>query len=305
MSLRRYLSIFRPRGVFWRHYLAWAVTNVPWFLESAAMIGWTLLFYLLWAPGRRAVATNLDAVHAESPKLINRLRAFRVFLAFAWNFTDAARFNEIRRMVDWDFEGYENLESLCAEPGGAIILTAHMGNYDLGSYFFAEKIGGKLTTVRVPEVDPESEEYSRSRRERIADSLRVTYNVSGEAVALEMIGALGDGGIVAIQGDRVLGHVASAPSRLFGRPVRLPTGPFVLAMTARVPIYPLFIVRRGMRRYRVITRAPIRVERTGRDREKDVALALEEWRDLLENVIGKHWDQWFAFEPFFEKTEQA
>jgi len=292
------LRRFRPRGVFWRHYLAWAVNNVPWFLETPTMIGWTLLFYLFWAPGRRAVTENLCAIHPGSPRFVNRLRAFRVFLAFAWNFTDAARFSERKTMVDWEFEGIEHLRELACSDRGAIILTAHMGNYDLGSYLFAQKFDRRITVVRVPEVDPESEEYSRTLREKVADGFTVRYNTGSRDIALDLFDALRDGGIVAIQGDRALKGMATRESRLFQRQCRLPTGPFVLAMATRAPIYPLFVTRVGLRRYRIITLPPMTVERTGRDRDRDIAAAIDRWRPIVEEVIREHWTQWFAFEPF-------
>ena len=50
------------------------------------------------------------------------------------------------------------------------------------------------------------------------------------------------GEIIAIQGDRVT-PVIHAPGDFFGKPARVSAGPFALAMAARVPVYPLFIVR--------------------------------------------------------------
>lgn len=305
MSLTESLRQFRPRGVFWRRYLAWAVRSVPWYIEMMTVTAWTALFWLLWAPGRRAVATNLASILPRSWPIANLFRVFRVFLAFAWNFTDAARYNELHTMVDWEFEGIEHLRALAKSDDGAIILTAHMGNYDLGSYLFAENIGRKITVVRVPEVDPESEEYSRTRREYVSESLKVRYNQAADRLALELVDTLRSGEVVAIQGDRVLEGLASTPSTLFGRSCRLPTGPFVLAMTTRVPIYPLFVSRVGMRRYRIMTHPPIHVERTSRDRDHDIAGAVETWRAILENVIREHWQQWFTFEPFFEEEVES
>jgi predicted LPLAT superfamily acyltransferase len=85
---------------------------------------------------------------------------------------------------------------------------------------------------------------------------------------------------------------------LFGYRTEFPAGPFALAMAARVPIYPLFILRIGRRRYRLLTCSPIEVRRTGRDRDEDIQKAIDAWSQQLESVIRASWFQWFTFDPF-------
>ena len=80
----------------------------------------------------------------------------------------------------------------------------------------------------------------------------------------------------------------------------MPNGPFVLALVAQVPIYPLFIARIGCRSYRVIVREPIGVQASG-EREADIAKGVAEWSAVLEEIIAGHWEQWFAFTPIFAR----
>ena len=82
----------------------------------------------------------------------------------------------------------------------------------------------------------------------------------------------------------------------------MPSGPFVLAQVAQVPIYPLFIARSGYRSYQIIVHEPITILRSGRDRAEDIAPALEKWQQILEQQITEHWDQWYAFTPGFLGT---
>ena len=106
------------------------------------------------------------------------------------------------------------------------------------------------------------------------------------------------GEIVSIQGDRVIPGVASAEVELFGKRVPLPSGPFTLALVAQVPIYPLFFVRAGYRRYRIVTRAPICLSRTDRSRDEDIATGMNAWCDVLRSRRSpQYWHQWFALVP--------
>ena len=160
---------------------------------------------------------------------------------------------------------------------------------------FAERSGHRIIMVRAPEVDPETHAYEATRK---AADVEIEFNIKASDLAIDLLHAIRDGGIVAIQGDRVAGDIAALPATVFGKPTRLPAGPFALAMASRAPIHPIFIVRMGRRRYRVAAYPPIVVE-ASRDRDAAFAPALESWTRDLEDVISKAWYQWFGFEPLW------
>jgi phosphatidylinositol dimannoside acyltransferase len=288
------------QGVFWRQLLRFGVLNMPPWIEPVIMAFWTLVF-LLWGPGRRGVMSNLSAIFEGSSAARNFLRTYRVFWNFAWTLTDKVRFKEFRVAPDWEFVGMEHFRSLQANEGGAIILTAHMGNYDLGAHLFAELSDREIVMVRAPENDPETREFEEALDHRTgASALKIDFSTRASDLALDLLESLRNGEIVAIQGDRVTGNISSLPATLFGKSMRVPAGPFALSMTARVPIYPLFIVRLGRRRYRLVVSAPFNVPRT-RNRDEAFARAVAEWTRELERTIRSSWYQWFAFQPFSEE----
>jgi predicted LPLAT superfamily acyltransferase len=283
--------------VFWRQLLRFGVLNAPLWTEPIVMAIWSTLF-LLWGPGRRGVMANLTAIIPGSTSAGNFFRTWRVFWNFAWTIADNVRFKETRVTPDWDFVGTEHFEELESHPGGAIILTAHMGSYDLGAHLFAEISKRRIVMVRAPETDPETHQYESDLHKRTtADTLQIDFSTRASELALDLLGSVQRGELVAIQGDRVTPGISTLPATLFGKATLLPAGPFALAMAARVPIYPLFIVRKGRRRYRLVVGKPFEVVRT-RDRAEAFQRAAGEWTRELEAVIRAAWFQWFTFEPF-------
>ena len=290
---RRYLV----RGVFWRQFLRWGVLTVPCWIEPVAL-GFYAFAFTFWNTGRRAVMANLKAILPGSWAFANLFRVYRMIWNFAWTIADNVRFRETRTVPDWEFIGLENFEKLQSHPGGAIILTAHMGSYDLGANLFAETSPRKIVMVRAPEVDPQTRQYEESQYGRSTESLRIDFNTKAADLAFDLLEAVRAGEIVAIQGDRVTPGIATLPATLFGKPTEMPAGPFALAMAARVPIFPLFVIRRGRRFYQLVTREPIFVERRGRDRDADLKRAIDLWTAELERMIRGTWWNWFMFEPF-------
>lgn len=294
-----WLRRFGARGVFWRQLLRFAVISVPLFLEPLVMAVWSGLF-LFWRSGRRAVMMNLRVIKPGSRNITNFFRTYRIFWNFAWSISDNLRFFEDRTIPDWEFSGLENFERLRDHKGGAIILTAHMGSYDLGAHLFSETSARQIVMVRAPEVDPQTHSFEERAKGRQAGAVRVDFNTRAGALALDLLHAVRDGDLVAIQGDRVTPGIASASARLFGTTVNLPSGPFALALAARAPIFPLFIIRKGRRRYQLLAHPPITIERT-RDRQGDLQRAVDAWATVLESVVATAWHQWFMFEPMTEE----
>jgi lauroyl/myristoyl acyltransferase len=281
---------FHVRGVFWRQFLVFAILNVPAWTEPIVIAVWSMLF-LLWGPGRRGVMRNLKAIKPGSTAFINFLRCYRVFWNYAWTMSDTVRFRELHVMPDWEFVGWQHVETM-QKSGGAILLTAHMGSYDLAAHLFAETSSQPIIMVRAPEVDPQTHAFEETRK---PDKVRIEFNVEAANLALDLLHAVRDGGVVAIQGDRITPGLTDLPATLFGRTTRLPAGPFALAMASRAPIHPMFIVRRGRRLYRLVACEPIRVPAI-QNRDEAFSEAAAKWSRELENILRASWYQWFMFE---------
>jgi phosphatidylinositol dimannoside acyltransferase len=294
------LGRFAVKGVFWRQYLDFAAVNLPFFFYPVPLVFFTIFFFFFAAPARRSIVANLAVVLPGSLRPMNYLRAFRTLYNFAWTISEAAIHRIIREEFTYEIIGAKWLDELGAGPG-AIVLTAHMGSYDLGAALFAEKFHREIRMVRAPEPDRQSAEHLSAALEKAGESgVRVDYNTAGALLSFDLLKALRDGEIVSIQGDRADERVAQVKAQLFGHEVLLPSGPFVLGLIAQVPIYPLFIARAGCRSYQIIVREPIRLANSGQ-REEDLARGVNQWCDVLQEIVASRWDQWFAFIPLFAR----
>ncbi len=291
---------FDVRGIFWRKALDWAVLNIPAFLHRPLIGFWTLFFFLFAGPERRSVHKNLTVIFPDSSPSRNLLRAFCVFHNYAWTLTDSAVHRLLRKPFSYALSGEEYLNELGAAKRG-MMLTAHMGSYDLGAGLFVEKFHREIRMIRAPEPDELAAHHvDLSLGQASGGAVKVDYSTKGSLVAFDLLGALRGGEIISIQGDRVIPAVTQSSAKLFGREVLLPTGPFVLALVSETPIYPVFIVRTGFRAYQILAHPPIICLKNG-GRDDVVRHAVEYWSNILEEMIRDYWAQWFAFTPIFQR----
>jgi lauroyl/myristoyl acyltransferase len=286
--------------------LKWGVGLAPWFLEPVVTGMWTVLFFLVAGGQRRAVCANLSALFPGSGRLTTLGRALRVFWTFAQTYVDAVRCKELGEQVDWVIDGLEHLEDVSSRSEGCIILTAHMGNYDLAAPLFAAEFGRTLHTVRAPERNPQLHAMHEAELrdwEQQYPFFKVHYNMPGEMLGVELAKYLAAGEVVAVQADRVLFDVSQvAVDAGEGRKLILPRGPLMLAQATGAPCFPLFILRDGWRRYRVQVMPALEVPK--RRRGQDASEAVQVWADTLLGVVRRHWWQWFVFEMVFESPKK-
>lgn len=303
-------SRWRRWGVFGdlpTRLLMRALKVTPWFLEPVLVPPWTLLFFGIAKAQRRAVAGNLRALFPAWSAPWAMVGAYRVFLNFAFTYVDAMRCETGSGEVDWVIDGLEHFDDLRSRTAGCLVLTAHMGNYDMAAPLFSDQFGRTIHAVRAPEREPEMQAIRAAEiaeKERLNPHFKTCFNSGGEMLGVELARLLGQGDIVAVQGDRVVFEVSPMEAEVEpGLRMRLPRGPLYLARITGAAVFPLFITRDGWRRYRVEVHAPLALPERVRGRGEDPATTV--WAGAILGVVRKHWAQWFVFEPVLRRAERG
>ena len=238
-------------------------------------------------PAERAVVRrNLARILPSAPaRELERLVA-AVFRNFAVCFADlitANRRADIGPLVA-GVEGIAQLETAARAGRGLVVLTAHLGNWELAGRMLARDGARPTHVVVAAEADPAVERFLRGG----AGPVRFVTPTAPTA-SLSLLTALRRGEIVALQGDRALGTRGDVLQPFFGVPAPFPLGPFVLARASGAPVVPAFCLLDSDRRYRIVVGAPS-VVKAG-----DEAAALGRWVGVLEAMVRRHPAQWFNF----------
>lgn len=196
--------------------------------------------------------------------------------------------------------GHERLVEAARQGTGAILLTAHVGNYELGGLFLRD-FGASAAVAYVPDPSPIIEKNRAEARSRIGvKGIPVT---SSPFAFVPLLRALREGRFVAMQGDRdVSGTGLTLP--FLGKTSSFPVGPFRLAAVSGAPIFPVFVLMEPDGRYRTAVETPIRLGLAPGSRsepdEPELAAAMERWVTILSRVIRENPEQWYLFTRFWE-----
>jgi lauroyl/myristoyl acyltransferase len=212
----------------------------------------------------------------------------RIFRNFARNLVDYGRFHTITdealdRLLP-SVEHFDLLEESVRKGRGVILVTGHIGNWELGALFFG-RLGFKINVVTIPEGKERIDSIRGAYRMR--QDIRTIVVDGSPFSSLEIVAALRRGEIVAMLVDR-WGGADGVPAEFFGADRRFPRGPFLLSRATGAPILPAFIVRDGDG-YRGVVDPPIVMDAPG---DEPGARRVSE---SLERMIRTCPDQWYNF----------
>ena len=289
----------------WFPFFRWMARTLP--PEWVARLASATAERAIWArePVREAILGNIAAVTGLPPssRRVEEI-ALRMVSNHSRLWIDLLRFAGsppgVARSLIAATEGTHRLHEAQDLGKGAVLLTAHVGNYEIGGLFL-RAIGFRFSVVYAPDPSPVIERHRAESREAFGvGSIPVTSSLLSFVSVLR---ALERGEFVAIQGDYDFSGTGwTLP--FFGRATSFPTGPFRIAASSGAPLLPVFVLREADGRYRTIVEEPIRVAETGRDgRDAAIGEALRKFVGLMERTIRAHPDQWFRFAPFWERGE--
>ncbi|HEU4400643.1 MAG TPA: lysophospholipid acyltransferase family protein [Candidatus Polarisedimenticolia bacterium] len=291
----RLLGPFHVTGVFWYRLHRWGVRVVPSPLFGVGMAIFTAFFFVFLRRIGAAIASNLEPVLGPCGWWERQRRIWRTIWSFAWCLSERYERLTTDRPFRVETEAVEIWNEVARPGRGFVLVTAHLGNYEVGSMLPAQREGRRVHLVREPEPDPEAQAFLQDLLARFKESRYTMYFQGDDPLqGIVLLEALRRGEIVAVQGDRPRAGARSIDATLFGRPFPLPPGPAALARTADVPLLPVFVFREGRRRYRVVFRPPILVPRT-EDRAGDLAMTMRCVATEIEWAIRRSPHQWFCF----------
>ena len=293
---------FRHRfeGPFWRKVFLAGVRGMSPEVQRRTMPMWAGIFYVLVPRARRIVERNLARVIGPASPVEEKARSFRLFVNYAQSITFAYAAHFGRPLPDTEFSGHEILQPLVERKQGAILLTGHMGCWQIGHYLLKSRDWlPPITMAMAEEPNRKLAAFEAEVRAR----LRIVYTTSSPFASIELANVLRRGEFVGMQIDRHLGG-AHAMLPFFGRPAPFPLGPASLARATRTPLVPVFVLSDDdRRRCRVIVEEPIDVARS-RDRDADVHAATARAVAVYESYVRRYPEQWFNFYDFWARADE-
>ena len=200
-------------------------------------------------------------------------------------------------------EGGEYLDKLAEMGKGGILVSAHIGNWE---------IAGQLLNRLETTFNILMYENERANLKAYLEEVETKKNVKIIAIKdgemghlIELHNAFRNNELVVMHGDRFRENAITAEAQFLGKKALFPAGPFVMAAKFGVPISFVYAIKETNTHYHFFATEPIEVKRV-RSEEQTTALVndlLAQYIVSLENIVKRFPEQWFNYYPFWKEQE--
>ena len=193
-----------------------------------------------------------------------------------------------------DIDGYEYFQQLELETKGFVILSSHIGCYEVAGYSLISKskrfnalvFGGEKATVMKGRQEALSEHNIRM--------IPVREDMSHLFIVNE---ALSNNEIMSMPADRIVGSAKVVKVNFFGETASLPAGPFSVATMNGLDALAVNVMKISAKRYKVyVTRLSYDTQAPRKQQMQQLANCYVE---ELERRVRQYPLQWFNFYDFW------
>lgn len=282
--------------------------GLPWMQRSLIMLFRVLPLWLLYGVMALVVPFymlfNRKGYHAMYRFFRERMK-FDRWKAFWSVYANHFRFGQIildrfgvyaGKKYHFFTEGQELMDELETHPEGFLLLSSHVGNYEIAGYslkpkrkkFNALVYGGETATVM-------------ENRQRIFAQNHMSMILVKDDLShlFALNAALDNGEMVSMPADRIFGSQKNVECQFFDAKAKFPLGAFAMAVQKEVPVLAVFVMKEGMKRYHAYVQEIVCDRQAGK-REQMVQLA-QSFAEHLEAIVHRYPTQWFNFFDFWEQ----
>ena len=263
-------------------------------LRNLSRVLGDISYFLIFRHRRRTII-NMRLVYGDEKSLpeIKRMtrQIFRNLCRYVCEMVYFCSRDKIEKstiLVD-AVEGEEYLRQAYEKNKGAIIITAHFGNF----LFIGKKLsdmGYRTASIMRQMKDEKLEELlAKWRNEKMGSHTILKLPLSKSV--RESIDWLRKGNILVMYIDQRSGSGIWVD--FLGMPTLTATGAAVFALRTGVPVLPLFILNYRGGCYKMIIEPPLKIIDNTGDRKKDIAANTARFTKVIEAYIRKYPTQWF------------
>jgi lauroyl/myristoyl acyltransferase len=256
-----------------------------------------LIVYVLSKKDRVGLAFNLSIAlnrPVDHPGIQKKTR--QVFLNYGQYMVDFFLMPQLSpekiKTIFAAITGEEILKNALSKGKGAILLSAHVGNWELGGNLLRALNYPLAVVVMAHNTATTNVLLNRLRKNRGMHVIEVNQSsFSG----VEILRYLRNNGVVTLSGDRdYLG--TGRPIDFLGKKVTFPVGPVALAMSSGAALIPAFVLKGTDGKYFGILEDAIPLVLEG-EREEVIERNLAMTARVFETYIRRYPEQWYCPDP--------
>ena len=252
------------------------------------------LYYFLfsWESSRHIYSHFRNRFKFSMPKSI--LAIYRNYYIFGQILIDKfVVMGGIKNRVTFTFDGEQNLHNIVSMERGGILLSGHVGNWEIAGDLL-KRLNTKINIVVFDAEHKWIKEYSNQ-------VLFANYNLIVMKEDMSHVYEIGDAlnrnELICLHADRFVDEAKTLEMDFFNQKALFPVGPFALAATFKVPVSFVFSFKETLRHYHFYGSPIIDFDPT-LSKSEYIKYMATQFVQLFQKMVEKYPLQWFNYYKF-------
>ncbi len=201
----------------------------------------------------------------------------------------------LRSKFTYEFDGVEILLKLLEDKKGGVLISAHMGNFEIAEHFLGEL--GVDFNINLVTTDLEHSAI-KNYLEKVTKKSNIKFILIKDDLShiFDINAALARNELVCFTGDRYFEGSKSLSEKLLDEEATFPAGPFLIASRLKVPVVFVYVMKEKNLNYHLYARE-------AEVKHRDEKGLLKEYTNSVEIMIKKYPLQWFNYFDFWNKLK--
>ncbi|MBS1667729.1 MAG: lipid A biosynthesis acyltransferase [Bacteroidetes bacterium] len=224
-------------------------------------------------------------------------KIFRNYYLFGQSLIDrVVVMAEIPNRFSFDFDGEENLRQMVKNQKGGLLLSAHIGNWEIAGHLL-KRLNTKINIVMFDREHEKIKQYLDS----VSGEKTVNVIVVGNGLShiYEISDAFKNNELVCMHADRFLDGNKTLKQIFLGADARFPLGPFLLAAQFKVPVSFTFAMKETNTHYHFSATQPLEYDYSSK--EKLIDEMFQAFVQEMTEKVKKYPEQWYNYYNFWQQ----
>ncbi|TGD59182.1 LpxL/LpxP family acyltransferase [Flavobacterium humi] len=224
--------------------------------------------------------------------LRSKIMVYKSYFTFGQTIIDKTAISAgLRDKFSYEFDGVEVLKELLKEKKGGVLISAHVGNFEIAEHFFGEiDLDCQINLVTTDMEHSAIKEYLESVTQK--SSIKFIIVRDDLSHIFEINNALSNNELICFTGDRYFEGTKFMTEPLLGAEANFPAGPFLIASRLKVPVVFVYVMKEPDLHYHLYARkADVK--------QRDDKGLLKAYTESVEMMLKKYPLQWFNYFDFW------
>lgn len=223
-----------------------------------------------------------------------RKAVYQSYLIFGKTLIDKTAISAgLRDKFTYEFDGIENLLQMMKAKKGGVLISAHIGNFEIAERFFSEiDFDYQINLVTTDREHSVIKDYLESVAQT-KSSIKFILIKEDMSHIFDINRALANNEIICFTGDRYFEGSKFLETEFLGKTAKFPAGPFLIASRLNVPVAYVYVMKEPNLHYHLYARI-------AEVKHRDSQALLESYANNLESMLAIYPDQWFNYFDFWD-----